>query len=70
MDGEHIMVMARETKAAFGAKCSEFAGAVAVQILRDALAEQGIPTSPRDVFVRGIPLEIDLVVPRPGRQPA
>jgi hypothetical protein len=69
MDGERLITMAREAKIAFGVKCSKFAGAVTVEILKAALLAEGIPTSPRDVFVRGIPVEIDLVVPRHGQQP-
>jgi hypothetical protein len=67
--GEQIVTRARDEKAAFGIKCSKFAGAVTVEILRAALTDEGIPVSPRDVFVRGIPVEIDLVVPRPKQEP-
>ncbi|MBI4178422.1 hypothetical protein HY522_03230 [bacterium] len=70
MTGLEVVNKAREAKQRFGAKCSKFAGAVAVEIVKSALLEQGIPTSPRDVFVRGIPVEVDLVVPRDGQEPA
>ncbi len=70
MNGDYIVKSTREAKAAFGVKCSKFAGAVTVEILKAALANESIPTSPRDVFVRGIPVEIDLVVPRQGAKPA
>lgn len=69
MKGDQVVTRARDLKAAFGVKCSKFAGAVSVEILKAALAEEGIPTSPRDVFVRGIPVEIDLVIPREGQEP-
>jgi len=66
MTGNDIITRVRNAKAALGPKCRKFAGAVTVEILRNALAEASIPTSARDVFVRGIPLEVDLIVPLPG----
>ena len=70
MNGEYIVTTTRKAKAAFGGKCSKFAGAVTVEILKAALAKESIPTSSRDVFVRGIPVEVDLLVPRQGEKPA
>jgi hypothetical protein len=39
-------------------------GAIAVQILRQHLIQNGIPISHRDVFIKGIPIEFDLIVPK------
>lgn len=61
-----LILEARTIKADFGAKCSKFAGAVSVEFLRKALRRHGIPVSQRDVFIRGVPIEIDLLIPRPG----
>lgn len=70
MRGEEIVEKARKAKKDFGAHCpKKFAGAVVVEILRAALNDEGILTSPRDVFVRGVPVEIDLIVPYKGEQP-
>jgi len=66
MTAEEIVSNVRAAKAAFGAKCKKFAGAVTVEILKTALAEEGIPTSARDVYIQGISLEIDLVIPKHG----
>lgn len=68
MNGQRLIAEARRAKKALKAS-AKFSGAVTVEILRDALGREGIPTSPRDVFIRDIPLEIDLVVPRKGQEP-
>lgn len=70
MRGEEIVEKARKAKHDFGANCpKKFAGAVVIEILRAALHDEGIITSPRDVFVRGIPVEVDLIVPYKGEKP-
>ena len=70
MRGEEIVDKARKAKKDFGANCpKKFAGAVAIEILRAALNDEGIVTSPRDVFVRGVPVEVDLIVPYKDEKP-
>ncbi len=54
---------------AFG-KCGKFAGAATVEIVKGALAEEALLASVRDVFIRGLPIEWDLVIPRPLAQPS
>lgn len=39
------------------------------ELIKKVLADEGIRTSPRDVFIRGISLEIDLIVPYRGEEP-
>jgi hypothetical protein len=68
MTGEEIVMKARNECARFGT-CGKFAGAATVEIMKQALAEEGIATSVRDVFVQGLPFEVDLVVPRLGADP-
>jgi len=52
------------------ADCNKFEGHLAVEILKQALADEGIGTSVRDVFIKGMPLEWDLVVPCLGASPS
>jgi len=40
-----------------------------VEVIRQALLDDGIPVSSRDVFIRGIPIEFDLIVPRHDASP-
>lgn len=70
MRGKELVDKARKAKRDFGATCpKKFAGAAAIEILRSALNEEGIVTSPRDVFVRGLPMEVDLIVPFKDEDP-
>jgi len=49
-----------------GGKCSKYFGALTVEVIRQALMENSVPVSARDVFIRGIPIEFDLLIPRHG----
>ena len=69
MTGEELVIEARNASKEFGVKCPKFSGAVTTELVKRALAEEGMLTSARDVFVRGVPLEIDLIVPRRGQEP-
>lgn len=48
----------------FGSRCRKFAGTITVEIIKGALEKHGILASPRDVFIKGLPIEIDLLVPK------
>lgn len=50
--------------------CRKFQGHATVEIVKEALAQEGFATSARDVFIRGLPIEWDLLVPREGAEPA
>jgi hypothetical protein len=52
------------------ADCNKFEGHLAVEILKRALADEGIATSSRDVFIEGLPVEWDLLVPHAGASPS
>jgi hypothetical protein len=62
MTGEEVVTQAWDACESFG-KCGKFAGAATVEILKQTLADEGIPSSVRDVFIKGLPIEWDLVVP-------
>lgn len=52
-----------------GVKCPKYTGVVTVEYLQRALSQQGIATSPANVFIEGLPIEIDLIVPKEGATP-
>jgi hypothetical protein len=65
MTKEHdLLTHVQKARDAFGPKCMKLAGSVAVEVIRLALSGLGITLSARDVFIQGVPVEIDLVVPR------
>ena len=71
MQGKHLVERVRKAKKDFGSNPpNKFGGAAAIEILRAALARKKILTSQRDVFVRGVPLEVDLIVPQVGERPS
>jgi len=60
----------RIAKRDFGDKCpKKYAGASTVEILRSALQKNGFLVSERDVFIRGVPFEIDLLIPSSSAKP-
>ncbi len=63
MDDQEILNRVIEAKREFGVKCSKYAGALTVEAIMSALQENGLPVSARDVFIRGVPIEIDLLIP-------
>jgi hypothetical protein len=69
MTGGEIAMQARNACKSFQAKCGKFAGAVTAELMKKHLGNAGITTSARDVFIQGIPLEIDLIVPYPKEEP-
>ena len=64
MTDRDILEAAEQAKQEFGAKCRKFSGTVTVELIRRALQEAGVAVSARDVFIRGIPIEIDLIIPK------
>ena len=66
MNEKAIFDLVEESRINFGVTCRTFSGAVTVEVLKSAFKTHKIRTSNRDVFIRGIPIEIDLVVPTIG----
>ncbi len=66
MISSEILERVENAKADFGTKTTKFTGAATEEAIRKALKEAGIPVSGRDVFIKGVPIEIDLLIPKPG----
>ena len=69
MELPHLLNAAENYKESFGAKDNKYVGALSVELIKLALRENGIVTSARDVFIRGVPLEIDLLIPSADAKP-
>lgn len=67
-----VAVAENAFRSAAGNPCNKFTGAVTTELLRNSLqAALGVSVilSPRDSFILGVPLEIDLLALRPGTIP-
>lgn len=53
----------------FGIKCKKFSGAITAELIREALLVEGFNISERDVFIDGIPIEIDLLITQKDSSP-
>ncbi len=69
MDDKQLLDALITAKDAFGVKCSKHYGAVAVECIRSAFIEQGLSPSSRDVFIKKVPVEVDLIIPRRDAAP-
>ncbi len=61
-EAEQIWDQYEGAKKCCGERCSNFAGALFAEILRGHLLAYGVPVSCRNVFIRGLNLEVDLLV--------
>ncbi len=50
-------------------KCTKFVGALTVELLRNELIGLGYNVSNRDVFIEGVPNELDLLIARKDNEP-
>ena len=62
MKEEKILETVSRATEEFGIKCKKFSGAITVELIREALLEEGFSVSERDVFINGIPIEVDLLI--------
>ena len=68
-EDEAILREVEQQKQAFGTTCRKLCGALTSEILRSHIVSHGFTVSPRDVFIRGLGAELDLMVVRPGATP-
>lgn len=64
MDVKDLIQEIFEAREEIGVKSNKFTGAVTVEIIRKALIDEGIPVSFRDVYIKGVPTEFDLLIPK------
>ncbi|MGA2608599.1 MAG: hypothetical protein ABSH01_14230 [Terriglobia bacterium] len=69
MELSHLLDTVQNYKEFFGVKDDKFKGALSVELMRLVLEENGIITSGRDVFIKGVPLEVDLLIPSTNAKP-
>ena len=64
---EHeLFSLLEEGKQSLGVPSKKFTGALVIEMLRRAFEEHGIKTSRPNVYLKGLPFEFDLAIPRKG----
>ena len=66
MEDYQLLKRIETAKDSFGVKCRKYAGSVTVELILQAFKNHGIQCSPRDVFIKGVPNEFDLLIPEVG----
>lgn len=69
MSDKYILDNYKKAKENFGSKCSKYRGTLTVELIRQALKKEGFIVSERDVFIKGIPIENDLIISKVGSKP-
>jgi hypothetical protein len=62
MEEEQIFEEVEKAKASFGIVCNKFSGALTVEVIRQHLEKHGFCVSSRDVFIKGVNSELDILV--------
>ncbi len=66
MNQHDLLQLINSTCASFGSQCKKFTGAVTTEVLRKYLCGIGLNVSARDTYIRTVPIEVDLMILRPG----
>jgi hypothetical protein len=66
MNQQQLKSLIYQEKHNFGIKCKKFSGSLTVELIRQTLLENNLEVSQRDVFIRGIDVEIDLLIAKRG----
>jgi len=69
MESFELLKSLKAAEKALGFPSRQFSGAVCVNLLKEVMSENGICTSEKDVFIQDVPVEVDLLIIRPGTKP-
>lgn len=61
---QKLFGLLKQGKQSLGVQSKKFTGALVIEILRRALEERGIEVSRPNVYLKGLPFEVDLIIPR------
>ncbi len=63
---QELFSLLKQGKQSLGVQSKKFTGALVIEILRRAFEERGIEASRPNVYLKGLPFEVDLIIPRRG----
>jgi hypothetical protein len=64
-----ILKLINDSKKNFGPKCGKYTGALTVEVIKSIIKEIPLNVSSRDCFIRGVPIEFDLIIAASGIVP-
>jgi hypothetical protein len=69
MEEEQILEEVEKAKEFFGIVCNKCSGALTVEVIKQHLEKHGFCVSSRDVFIKGVNSELDLIVVKKSAAP-
>jgi hypothetical protein len=69
MEEDDIFQEVEKAKRSFGIVCNKFSGALTVEVIRKRLEGHGFCVSSRDVFIKGVNSELDLLIVKKSAVP-
>lgn len=69
MESIYLLKSLKSAEKSLGFSSRQFSGAICVSLLKELINSQGLSTSEKDVFIKDVPIEFDLLIVKPNSKP-